>query len=427
MDRLFQVQEQKKDQWKHPLSLNRTNIEKKESNNPFHSTLLEMQKAYGNRYVQELVSGTRTPCPELCGINEPLVDIPTRPTAQFKPHSCDSCFFHPKRPIKQTSVGTSDSSNGHSIQTKLIVGQPGDVYEQEADKMAEAVLQRQCTSPKCEEEVIQGPTISPIIQRQGNSEEEEEEKELGSIQAKQTNAREGESEAINEILKKKGTGVSLDQGTREFMESRFGYDFSDVRVHTDSYAAKKSQELNSEAFTIGRNIFFNERRYNPSLIEGKRLLAHELTHVMQQNNSKNQTMQFLCTDHDQESYYRSNSRFCRDTESTGSEHLNHRCYREIPTGSGCPPGEHVCFKKDTGECDFRESHIDSTAPTLSRINGRCDLSWSGWCTILHGIRDWLPWKISQKEQAKMKCIEECRKLPWYSRLGCMEICEGGPD
>ncbi len=88
---------------------------------------------------------------------------------------------------------------------------------------------------------------------------------------------------ISEIISNKGSGQKLDNNTHSFMEQRLGYDFSHVRVHTDSYAARKSNELNAEAFTIGRNIFFNAGRYNPASTEGKRLLAHELTHVVQQN------------------------------------------------------------------------------------------------------------------------------------------------
>jgi hypothetical protein len=283
MDKLSHVQEQKKSHIGHPLNSDRKDFAKIDFDHPLYSPIFEMQKAYGNRYVQKLFSGKKSPCPELCGINEPLVDIPTRQTAQFKPHSCDSCFFHPKRPIKHTSVGTSDSSNGHSIQTKLIVGQPGDVYEQEADRVAEAVLQRQCTSPECEkDEAIQRVNITPIIRRQDNSEEEEE--ETGSIQAKKAGVKK-EYTAIEDILEQKGSGKPLDHMTKGSMETRFRHNFGDVRIHTDSYAAEKSEELSAEAFTIGRDIFFRMGKYNPSSLEGKRLLAHELTHVVQQNGN----------------------------------------------------------------------------------------------------------------------------------------------
>jgi hypothetical protein len=67
------------------------------------------------------------------------------------------------------------------------------------------------------------------------------------------------------------------------MESRFGADFSNVRVHTDSDTAQMAKDLNAAAFTHGRDIYFAEGKYNPSMNSGQKLLAHELTHVLQQN------------------------------------------------------------------------------------------------------------------------------------------------
>ncbi|MBF8251521.1 MAG: hypothetical protein HW382_1149 [Deltaproteobacteria bacterium] len=92
-----------------------------------------------------------------------------------------------------------------------------------------------------------------------------------------------EQAQISEIMASKGSGHSLDDNSRSFMEQRFGYDFNHVRIHTDSYAARKSNELNAEAFIIGKDIFFNTGRHNPSSSDGKKLLAHELTHVVQQS------------------------------------------------------------------------------------------------------------------------------------------------
>ncbi|MCF6155899.1 MAG: DUF4157 domain-containing protein [Candidatus Brocadia sp.] len=98
-------------------------------------------------------------------------------------------------------------------------------------------------------------------------------------------ANSSEQNVISEIMSNKGSGQNLDNNTSSFMEQKFGYDFSHVRLHTDSYAARKSNELNAEAFTIGRDVFFNAGRYNPSATEGKKLLAHELTHVVQQRHT----------------------------------------------------------------------------------------------------------------------------------------------
>jgi hypothetical protein len=172
------------------------------------------------------------------------------------------------------------------------------------------------------------------------------------------------------------------------MERRFGHDFSKVRVHADTRACDSVRTINALAYTVGHNIVFGAGQYAPQTQSGQKILAHELTHVVQQNNSGIRMLQCLCTEHSNESYYRSSTNYCRDTASTGSMHPNHRCYREVPTGSGCPSGEHVCFRNDTGQCDSSESHIDSTAPSISRAsNGACNLSWMGLCTLIHGALD----------------------------------------
>lgn len=78
------------------------------------------------------------------------------------------------------------------------------------------------------------------------------------------------------------SGASLDKPTRSFMESRFDADFSDVRIHTGTRAAKAARSVNALAYTVGRDIVFGEGQFAPSTTGGKRLLAHELTHVLQQ-------------------------------------------------------------------------------------------------------------------------------------------------
>src|SRR6266516_3371421 len=77
-------------------------------------------------------------------------------------------------------------------------------------------------------------------------------------------------------------GQPLDVGTRSFMEPRFGHDFSGVRVHTDAKAAESARAVNALAYTVGRNVVFGTGQYAPGTGEGRRLLAHELTHVVQQ-------------------------------------------------------------------------------------------------------------------------------------------------
>lgn len=87
---------------------------------------------------------------------------------------------------------------------------------------------------------------------------------------------------VHEVLS--SPGQSLDAGTRAFMEPRFGYDFSQVRVHTDARAAESARAVNALAYTVGRDVVFGTGQYRPEASEGKRLMAHELTHTIQQDS-----------------------------------------------------------------------------------------------------------------------------------------------
>jgi uncharacterized protein DUF4157 len=81
-----------------------------------------------------------------------------------------------------------------------------------------------------------------------------------------------------------GGGSPLDRDTRHFMESRLGDDFGDVRVHTDSKAADSARAVNAQAYTVGNDVVFQSGKYAPDTHEGRHMLAHELTHVVQQRS-----------------------------------------------------------------------------------------------------------------------------------------------
>jgi hypothetical protein len=91
------------------------------------------------------------------------------------------------------------------------------------------------------------------------------------------------------IQRARGGGQALDSGTRAGMESSFGADFSGVRVHADAGADSLNRSLNARAFTTGQDIFFKQGEYSPGSSGGRELLAHELTHVVQQNGDQVQT------------------------------------------------------------------------------------------------------------------------------------------
>jgi Domain of unknown function (DUF4157) len=92
---------------------------------------------------------------------------------------------------------------------------------------------------------------------------------------------------VHEVIR--SGGEPLDPNTREFMQSRFGHDFSHVRVHTDVRATESARAVNALAYTVGRNIVFDTAQYTPGTAAGQRLLAHELTHIVQQNGKSEPT------------------------------------------------------------------------------------------------------------------------------------------
>jgi hypothetical protein len=94
----------------------------------------------------------------------------------------------------------------------------------------------------------------------------------------------GDMDAVERSIDQaRGGGHGIDHGTRSQMESAFGADFSGVRIHTDSRADGLNQSLSARAFATGRDVFFRQGEYNPGSSAGRELLAHELTHVVQQN------------------------------------------------------------------------------------------------------------------------------------------------
>ena len=95
--------------------------------------------------------------------------------------------------------------------------------------------------------------------------------------------RDAEESPVKDVVGK-GGGSSLDSGVRKEMESKLGHDFGDVRIHTDAKAAQAATSVQAKAFTSGTDVVFNAGNYQPDTSEGKHMLAHELTHVVQQRS-----------------------------------------------------------------------------------------------------------------------------------------------
>ena len=230
------------------------------------------------------------------------------------------------------------------LQAKLKIGQPGDKYEQEADRVADQVMRMPDSnvSRQEDEEEVQGKPvadqITPLVQRQSEEEEEikkqpeeeeepvqtkplqrqpEDEEEVQTqpeedeetAQAKflqrpeeeevQTQPEEEEEEPVQAkrskesspevspsfdsgIKSMRGGGQPLPKSSRAYFEPRFGADFSSVKIHTNTSAMHMARSINAKAFTFGKDVVFGEGQYSPQTSNGKRLMAHELTHVVQQ-------------------------------------------------------------------------------------------------------------------------------------------------
>jgi hypothetical protein len=164
-----------------------------------------------------------------------------------------------------------------AIQPKLVVNEPGDAYEQEADRVAEQVMRM----PAPELSIAAAP---PQVSRKCAACEEEKAQMLQTKPAGTSEAAAGEAPGIvHEVLR--SPGQALDPATRAFMEPRFGHDFGQVRVHSDERAAESTQAVNALAYTVGRDIVLGSGQYKPETTQGRGLLAHELTHVVQQGAS----------------------------------------------------------------------------------------------------------------------------------------------
>jgi len=175
------------------------------------------------------------------------------------------------------------------IQAKLTIGQPNDKYEQEADRVADQVMRM---SDADVAQRVKTGTVQPMrIQRLSSESENEaaqrlpvEKEEEEQLQAKEML---GHTPAVAPNLEYrinslKSGGQPLDSATRSFFEPRFGYDLSKVRVHSDPKAAHSARAMNAMAYTMGQEVVFDSGQYQTDSPEGRKLIAHELTHVVQQ-------------------------------------------------------------------------------------------------------------------------------------------------
>jgi hypothetical protein len=165
-----------------------------------------------------------------------------------------------------------------AIQPKLVVNQPGDAYEQEADRVADQVMRM----PDPSLSVASAP--AQLSRKCAECEAEEKPKMLQAKPAGSAQDAVGDAPPIvHEALR--SPGQPLDAAARAFFEPRFGHDFSTVRVHSDGSVASSAHAVNARAYTRGDRIVFGAGQYSPDSDDGRRLLAHELAHVVQQSGT----------------------------------------------------------------------------------------------------------------------------------------------
>jgi hypothetical protein len=168
----------------------------------------------------------------------------------------------------QNTLGNHGIAN--ILQPKLKINQPGDKYEQEADRIADMVMRMPEPQLRNKEQKKEKPLaskITPLVQRSENN----------------NTTPEVTPQIAATVSSLKGGGQPLPEKTRRFFELRFGADFSDVRLHTDSTVAGLANSINAKAFTIGKNIVFGSGQYIPGTYSSSNIIAHELSHVIQQS------------------------------------------------------------------------------------------------------------------------------------------------
>ena len=215
--------------------------------------------------------------------------------------------------IKKSKTQKSASANAakapfFGVQAKLKMGQSGDKYEAEADRVADQVINKPYASSgltNTNNSIQQKPlaqSITPAVQLKVQDEEpiqqktEEEDvqaknesiiqraEEEESIQAKATNKNASEPSPgfAKQLSENRKRGAALPKETQSKMEQNFGTDFSGVTIHNDQQAQEMSTSIGAQAFTNGSDIYFNQDKYKPGSTAGDLLLAHELTHTIQQ-------------------------------------------------------------------------------------------------------------------------------------------------
>ena len=215
--------------------------------------------------------------PDHTAASQPAVDGKTQHPVRHE-SSARSWQSGPQWNFANLAVQAAAAATSPAIR----IGSIEDPLEKEADAVSARVLGTR------EPQSIPAAPIVPKVQRKcAACQEEEEEKDLPRVARKESSPagpRGGmvAPPIVHEVAR--DIGQPLDTQTRSFFEPRFGRDFSRVRIHTGERAAQSARSVNALAYTLGRDVVFGRGQYAPEQPEGRRLLAHELVHVVQQNS-----------------------------------------------------------------------------------------------------------------------------------------------
>lgn len=233
-------------------------------------------------------------------------------------HKCAAC----EKEDEQLQKKEKPHQNDTIIQKQSILESNQPIGDDELTELNEAIVQMKCE--KCgEKELLQKKDVHPIPnnintqlkpifesddgkdetvqfkcddcqQEEERSAKEQEENDFNNpkIMAKQSAGQPITNQSISDQLSgRKGRGTQLPRDIRMGMESAFGTDFKQVNIHTDSQSVQMNNNLNAQAFTHGNDIYFNQGKFDAESSSGRHLLAHELTHVIQQNQNQHQNIQ----------------------------------------------------------------------------------------------------------------------------------------
>lgn len=216
-----------------------------------------------------------------------------------------------QKPISETisTVQKQDLAQEQPLQKKGKEKEEDKKVQKKSDKEEDKKVQKK--GEKEEDKKVQKKSDKEEdkkVQKKGEKEEDkkvqkkcadcdgEDKKAQKKEEKKSVQAKLKESNSVNEgvesdLNSSKSGGSAMDKNTKQEMESGFGANFSNVNIHTDSKAVQMSEELGAQAFTHGNDVYFNKGKYNPDSKEGKHLLAHELTHTIQQTGMVQKSME----------------------------------------------------------------------------------------------------------------------------------------